>query len=139
MKLRHMKLYIGLFIATAFALSLSSCGPQVINVSETEDFHMILSADSASAGEITFHVTNNATDMLHEFVVVKSDLAEDQLPLDSDGNVDEDKIDHIDEVEDINPGESKDLKVKLEPGHYVFMCNLPNHYNQGMHASFTVK
>jgi uncharacterized cupredoxin-like copper-binding protein len=118
---------------------LSACGPQVINVSESEDFHMTLSAATANAGEVTFHVTNNATDMQHEFVIVQTDLAMDKLPLGDDGNVDEDKINHLDEVEDISPGESKDLKITLAPGHYVFMCNLPAHYTQGMRAEFTVK
>jgi uncharacterized cupredoxin-like copper-binding protein len=27
--------------------------------------------------------------------------------------------------------------VNLDAGSYVFICNLPGHYQQGMHASFT--
>jgi uncharacterized cupredoxin-like copper-binding protein len=28
--------------------------------------------------------------------------------------------------------------VNLDAGSYVFICNLPGHYAQGMHASFSV-
>jgi uncharacterized cupredoxin-like copper-binding protein len=118
---------------------LAACGgPKTINVTETEDFHMQLDNTSARAGEITFHITNDATDMVHEFVVVKSDLGDGDLPLGDDGNVDEDQINHLDEQEDIQPGESRDLVITLEPGNYVLMCNLPDHYGKGMHAAFTV-
>lgn len=139
MKVGHLKILVVIVGIVCSIPILTACGPQVINVGESQDFHMTLSATSANAGEITFHVTNNATDMVHEFVIVKTDLAVDKLPLGDDGNVDEDKINHLDEVEDIAPGESKDLKITLEPGHYVFMCNLPAHYVQGMRAEFTVK
>ena len=118
---------------------LAACGgPTTITVTETEDYQIQLDKDSAKAGEITFHITNDATDMVHEFVVVKTDIADGDLPLDADGNVDEDQFTPIDEQEDIQPGETRDLVVTLDPGHYVLMCNLPDHYGKGMHAGFTV-
>jgi uncharacterized cupredoxin-like copper-binding protein len=135
----HLRRITLLVLFAGVLTFLAACGPQTVNVGESEDFHMTLSTNTGTAGKITFHVTNNATDTVHEFVVVKSDLADDALPLGSDGNVIEDQVNHLDEVEDIQPGESKDLTMDLEPGNYVFMCNLPDHYKQGMHASFTVK
>jgi hypothetical protein len=58
--------------------------------------------DSAPAGDITFDITNDA-EQTHEFVVFQTDLAEDQLPTDEDGNVDEagEGVELVDEVEDI--------------------------------------
>jgi len=45
----------------------------------------------------------------------------------------------VDEKEDIAPGTGASLTVNLQPGTYVFMCNLPTHYGLGMHATVTVQ
>jgi len=45
----------------------------------------------------------------------------------------------VDEVENIAPGTGSSLSVNLQPGTYVFMCNLPTHYGLGMHATVTVQ
>jgi uncharacterized cupredoxin-like copper-binding protein len=100
--------------------------------------------NTANAGEITFHLHNDATDLTHEFVVFKTDLPEDQLPLTAEGIVDENAagLTLIDEAEDIEPGQSKDLTVTLDPGNYVLVCNTDTdqqHYMHGMHTAFTVK
>ena len=119
---------------------LAACGPKTVNVTE-ESYGLALDKSSIGAGTITFHVTNNATDQAHEFVIFQTDLSADSLPLNSDGDVDEEGegVNHIDEVEDIQTGESKDLTVDLQPGHYALICNMPGHYAQGMHIDFTVK
>jgi uncharacterized cupredoxin-like copper-binding protein len=103
------------------------------------DYSVTLDSTSLSAGDVTFNVTNDAG-QVHEFVVVKTDLAEDALPLDDGGDVDEEatEISPVDEIEDIEPGTSPSLAVTLEAGSYVALCNLPGHYEQGMHAAFTV-
>lgn len=75
----------------------------------------------------------------HEFVVVRTDLPADQLPLDEDGTeVDEDAVDAVGEVEDVDPGTTQDLVLTLAPGNYVAFCNIENHYGAGMHVAFTV-
>lgn len=121
---------------------LAACGgSNSVDVTEgtpDQTYVLQLSKDSAKSGEVTFHVTNNASSETHEFVIVKTDQSADSLPLDADGNVDEDQIDVVDEVEDLEPGNSEDLTVNLPAGHYALICNLPDHYAQGMHADFTV-
>ena len=42
------------------------------------------------------------------------------------------------EIEDIEAGSNESLTVTLDAGNYVFICNLPGHYAQGMHTGFTV-
>jgi uncharacterized cupredoxin-like copper-binding protein len=139
-KLRKLLALIALGLLVAPVLAACSSGPAMINVTEAT-YSLALDKDSAKAGTITFHVTNNATDQPHEFVIFQTDLPADSLPLNSDGDVDEEGegVNHIDEVEDIQPGESKDLTVDLQPGHYALICNMPGHYTQGMHVDFTVK
>ncbi len=122
---------------------LTSCGPQKVDVT-LATYSLKISTNSVSAGKVTFHVTNTATDQKHEFVIFKTDLPEDQLPLTADGNVDEEGpgVTHIDEIPDMDPGTTKDLTVDLAPGNYVLICNMTvnaMHYARGMHVAFTVK
>lgn len=103
------------------------------------EFKIDLATETAPGGEVSFDLTNNGT-TTHEFVVFKTDLAADKLPLSEDGTeVDEEGegITAVDEVEDIEPGATANLTVDLPPGHYVVICNLPAHYGSGMHAEFT--
>ena len=39
---------------------------------------------------------------------------------------------------DIAPGDTPELELSLDAGHYVLICNLPGHYTQGMHSEFEV-
>jgi len=99
---------------------------------------------SVPAGEVTFTVANEGEEV-HEFVVVKTDLASDKLPTIDDGSVDEEGagVEAVDEIEDLASGDSQDLTVTLDAGNYVLFCNLVEegevHYEEGMHTAFTVE
>jgi uncharacterized cupredoxin-like copper-binding protein len=104
--------------------------------------------ESVDAGEVTFVVDNQGGD-IHEFLVVDAASAED-LPVDDDRAFDEaafgeDKV--LDEVEDIESGDTAELTLDLEAGTYVLLCNvveeeetgeIESHFAEGMHATFTV-
>jgi uncharacterized cupredoxin-like copper-binding protein len=105
------------------------------------EFKIELGATSAPAGPVTFELTNSGT-VVHEFVVFKTDLAVDKLPLAADGaTVDEAgagaSLTLVDEVEDIAVGATASLAVDLPAGHYVAICNIPAHYTSGMRTEFT--
>ena len=141
MKTNKLPVYIALMIL--IVPLLTACGPAKVDVSLTT-YKITLDKDSIPAGEVTFHIHNDATDLTHEFVIFKTDLPSDQLPLTSEGIVDEEAsgITLIDEAEDIEPGMSTDLSVNLEAGNYALVCNTDSdqmHYQHGMHTSFTVK
>jgi uncharacterized cupredoxin-like copper-binding protein len=121
------------------ALLTASCGGDEGGVGATlADFTITLDSDSAPAGDVTFDVSNDAG-QTHEFVVFQTDLAPDQLPTNEDGDVDEEGegVTLVDEIEDIEAGSSESLTVNLDAGSYVLICNLPGHYEQGMHTGFT--
>lgn len=138
--------------ATGIATSAQGVGTQATGsatargettVSATlADFSMTLDPASASGGQVKFTIKNNGQET-HEFVVFKTDLAEESLPKSADQTeVDEEGagLDLIDEKEAIEPGKTEDLEIdNLSAGKYVVICNLPEHYSQGMHASFTVR
>jgi uncharacterized cupredoxin-like copper-binding protein len=121
------------------------------NVAVTlQEFAVSVEPGSASAGSVTFDVTNDGPDDTHEFVVIKTDLGPTDLPVDKDGAVLEDGegLEVIDEIEDIPVGDSPTLNVDLDAGSYVLICNilqeepdgtLEAHYSEGMRAGFTVE
>lgn len=45
----------------------------------------------------------------------------------------------VDEVENIPPGGGATLKVDLDRGAYLAICNIRGHFSQGMFAPFTVR
>jgi uncharacterized cupredoxin-like copper-binding protein len=133
---------VAVTIAVVGGLGLVACGDSgsddTVGTTLT-DFEVTADAVTAKAGETTFAIDNDA-EQVHEFVVVKTDLAAADLPLDEDGLVDErgEGLTFVDEVEDLQGGESAQLTVDLTPGTYILLCNLPDHFAQGMHTGFTV-
>ena len=111
-----------------------------------QEFAVGVSEASAPAGDVTFDVTNEGPDDVHEFVVIRTDLAPTDLPTDENGAVDEEGegIEVVDEIEDIPVGETETLTLDLDAGSYVLICNIWDeeeqeaHYSEGMRAGFTV-
>lgn len=103
-----------------------------------KEWSLSLDRSSAPSGSVTFSATNSGT-VDHEFVVFKTDLAPDALPL-SGSSVDEaaSGVAKKDEIAEFSPGTTKTLALNLDPGKYVLICNVPGHYQQGLHAAFTV-
>lgn len=136
------KLLLG--VAASMIVTAAGCGgnaaaavPKAVNANVSE-FKITADAAKVSAGDVTFTISNKGA-ATHEFVVVKTDIAPDALPKTTDGLVAEGgALTKIDEVEDVTPGTSKTMTVKLEPGKYVFFCNLAGHYIGGMHGSVEV-
>ncbi len=93
---------------------------------------------TAKEGGIEFEVENEGK-VLHELEVVKTGTAPDALPVSANKADVEAAGAEIAEVEDIAPGSEKEFTVALEPGNYVLICNLPDHYEPGMYARFTVE
>lgn len=123
---------------TAPASATPEPGEDVVNVT-VKEFAVAPAPASIKAGQINFSVTNNGT-VTHEFVVVKSDLDPKALPIDAAGTAaDENKVDHIGEIEDIAPGATAKGEFTLDAGKYLLICNLPGHYQAGMVAAFTVE
>jgi len=121
-------------------------GEATIVAVSLQEWAVVPAEDSAPAGDVTFEVTNDGPADVHEFVVLKTDLAPADLPVDENGVVSEEGegIEVIDEIEDIPVGESQDLTVSLDAGNYVLLCNIWSedeqeaHYKLGMRVAFTV-
>lgn len=127
-------------VVSVFALGVSSHtsrAQQTVKATLRSD-SIQLATHSVKAGRITLVVRNAAdNNMTHELVVLKTDLADNALPV-SKGQVLESRLRNIGEVEDIAPGKSRRVSFKLAPGHYVLICNKPGHYEAGMHTALVV-
>ena len=111
-----------------------------IDVSETE-MAIKLTPATVPAGPVEFVIHNNGA-VPHEFVVFKTNLALNQLPM-KDSRLDEDSK-SLQNVADsgaqkLTSGESKTLQANLTPGNYVAICNVGNHFHRGMKTTLTVK
>lgn len=106
------------------------------------DFKVSAPSRQLTAGAKKFEITNKGGTQ-HELLVFHPDAGIDprHLPLGDDGNIVEDApgVNLISDGDNIDPGQSQSRDVDLSvPGTYVFVCNLPQHYGQGMSVVVTV-
>ena len=141
------RLLKSLAVVTAAALLAASAAaaasPAMVQVSLTDkgmaNMAMVLSTEQAKAGPVTFQVSNKSESLVHEFIVVKTDLSLDALPYNREENeIKEDGLSSLGEVEDLNPGASGTLTLDMAPGQYVLLCNKTGHFKAGMAHSFAV-
>ncbi len=127
--------------------------PSVVNVSFPDaGFDIILDVDSVPAGSVVFNVsTAPSRAEHHEFLVIRTDLAPDALPIndeDAVDAVDEDQVEIVGRIEEFytEGGTTESATFDLEPGNYVLICNLVEagqfeisiHYPLGERTAFTV-
>lgn len=138
---------ISLFaVATALVIAAPlahAAEPASVKVTLTDqtgkDMRIGLSTNKVKAGAVEFEITNASTDQMHEFLITPWKGAITSLPYDAKENaVDEDKLPHLEGVEDMPAGAKATLRLVLTPGEYVVFCNQAGHYKMGMEARFTV-
>ena len=133
--------------ALALAVPLTVARPQEPTPRGTpvnlllEDFKIRQDAAVVPAGTVSFRILNEGP-TTHEVIVVRTDLAPDELPLQDDGlTVDEEGegIKFLEEVEGLDIDDRDTLILDLAPGRYVLYCNLEGHYLGGMYEALTVR
>ena len=102
------------------------------------DMKITVDKPSVASGPVTFVVKNSGA-VVHELVVIQTDVAQDKLAADADEVGKMDETGNVGETGDVEAGTSKTFTVTLPAGHYVLMCNEVGHYAAGMHMTFTVK
>jgi uncharacterized cupredoxin-like copper-binding protein len=95
---------------------------------------------SIKAGQVNFKITNGGN-VEHELLVFKAEKSAADYPVDEAGHINEEdpSITKISDGDNIIAGASQDRTIDLsKPGRYLFVCNLPTHFKQGMSKIVTV-
>ncbi len=131
----------GQLLATASAAVLAACSSNSGGghplAATLNSFKITTDQSTVPASKVTINVTNMAaTD--HELVLIRTDTPAGQLSVDGKGEASEaGKVGEVDQFS--GPNKTKTETFTLKPGHYVALCNVPTHYQQGMHAALTVE
>ena len=98
------------------------------------EWKLVPSVVRVSPGAITF-VVRNMGKIPHELAIVRTGRHHHALPM-AGSKASEAGL--MGEIEEFLPGQTRRLVVKLAPGKYVLLCNLPGHYMAGQYASLRV-
>jgi uncharacterized cupredoxin-like copper-binding protein len=109
-----------------------------VHATLSDNMKIAVDKTSVPAGLVTFIVKNSGA-VVHELVILQTDVAEDKVAADADEAGKMDETGNVGETGDMKAGEGKTFTVTLPAGHYVLMCNEIGHYTSGMHLTFTVK
>jgi uncharacterized cupredoxin-like copper-binding protein len=107
-------------------------GPIAVSMTE---FEFQPDALSVKAGKVRVRAKNTGS-APHEFVVIRTDKAPGALPV-KGGEASE--AGAVGEIPEQKPGASATHTFRLKPGKYVFICNVPGHYQGGMRGTLTVR
>jgi uncharacterized cupredoxin-like copper-binding protein len=92
----------------------------------------------AAAGSVTFLVRNLGA-IEHSLAVLQTSHDPDDLPVeDSEVPTDARGVREIGSTDGIDAGEEAMLEVRLRPGSYALICNVPGHYQSGMYTGLRV-
>jgi uncharacterized cupredoxin-like copper-binding protein len=110
----------------------AASGNVVVTLSE----FVIDTEDTLTAGEVTFDVVNDAgSEFNHEFAIIAAD-SYDELPKLDNGAVDEQALaegQFLGRTAVLEPGQSETITFDLEPGTYLFICNI--NFGPNSHAA----
>lgn len=127
-----------LIVGLAGLILISGCAPRTIEV-ELNSYFIRVSSPEARAGEVSFDISNTATLLPHEFILLHTDLPADGLPFDEDGNVDLRRDPVAIGTGQLLPGESHSLSLGLGAGRYLIVCNQPGPLAKGKVVELTVR
>ena len=103
-----------------------------------KEWEVVIETDTVPAGTVEFSIENQGT-IQHEFLVVKTDVAPGEIPVEGDRfSEEQESIFMVDEIPEFEVGLTNKLVVELEPGTYQLVCNIAGHYQAGMFTQLTV-
>ena len=138
-------------IAAVFAVAVLGCAGQAEQAVEPgveqqldvvlRDFAIEPERQVVRPGLTDFRAFNEGP-TVHELILVRTDVADDELPLQADGLTAVEEAPTVEFVvadEGIDLGERGGFQAELSPGKYVLYCNLEGHYLGEMYAALEVE
>jgi len=121
--------------AAASAPSASPLSGATVSLTEWK----VTVAGTIKSGTTEFTIANLGA-APHELLVFKSALAPAAYPTDAAGDIIEKGagVTLVSDGDNIDPAGSQTRTIDLAPGKYLFVCNIPGHFKQGMFSVVTV-
>ena len=121
--------------APAAALSPSPASGATVGLTEWK----VTVDGTIESGKTDLAITNAGV-APHELLVFKSDLDPSAFPTDAAGDIKEKGagVILVSDGDNIDPAGSQTRSIDLAPGKYLFVCNIPGHFKQGMFTVVTV-
>jgi len=121
--------------ASAAALSPSPASGATVSLTEWK----VTIAGTVKSGKTDLPITNAGV-APHELLVFKSDLDPSAYPTDAAGDIKEEGagVTLVSDGDNIDPAGAQTRSMDLAPGKYLFVCNIPGHFKQGMFIVVTV-
>lgn len=91
-----------------------------------------------AAGAVAFDVANDGA-LTHDLWVIRTDLPAGELAVRSGIAQTGALAELVVRTGDLSATLTERLSADLDAGRYVLICNIPGHYELGMHAPFTVE
>jgi uncharacterized cupredoxin-like copper-binding protein len=115
---------------SAASASASPAGGPSITLTEWQ----VVAAGTMKSGKSDLTITN-AGALPHELLIFKSDRDPKAYPVDAAGDIKEEGagVALVSDGENIDPDGTQTRSVDLAPGKYMFVCNIPTHFKQGMY------
>ena len=134
------RLLVGLclLVLVASCSSAPETLPADVNVIvDMKEYSITLNTPTVKSGVVKFGIRNLGT-MVHDFNLIKTDLAPDKLLIDTAaGKAKTDGL--VKQMINIAQGRATTVDADLAPGHYVIICNVASHYQLGMRTELTVQ
>ena len=125
-------------LAGACAETVAAFQPgEVQLVVEMTDYKVITNVATVRAGETKIGVRNRGSQP-HDLVVLRTDLAPDELPYDA-GKARAEEPGLVARTKELRAGGTAAVTASLEPGQYVLICNVAGHYGLGMRTALKVE
>ena len=137
MKRLGIVLFLALFTTISCSQAMEPLPSDVNVIVDLKEYAVTLNVAMIKAGTVKFGIRNNGT-MVHDFELIRTDLAPDKLPIDGGAaKAREDGL--VKQMINIAVNRSTTLSADLTPGHYVIICNVAGHYQLGMRAELKVE
>lgn len=128
----------------AAALLASACAEQAPAAdvtkgqigAELKEYTVTLTSAQVRAGTVTFLVRNRGG-IAHDFIVLKTDSRPDQIAVDAQAQKAKEDG-RVGGFQEIAPGQNRNLRLDLQAGHYVIICNVATHFALGMRTELTI-
>ncbi len=128
---------VAALVSGCSAASPSTLPTDVQVTVEMKEYTATATPATIKAGTVKFGIRNSGT-LVHQFDLIKTDLAPDQLPIDgATATARADVL--VKQLKSIGAGVVATVSADLQPGRYVIICNVPGHYQLGMRTAFTVQ